>query len=139
MEVNENDFFGKDLKEPFSGYILFSANWCGACKSFKPTWEQLSQNINVKNCDCTVVNEKKDLLEALGITQFPTILIYKDGKYMGEYAGSKEYDTLLSHYKRNLEKKDAPKKKSSFVLLIGLLLIIIGVLFLFWNFIFKNK
>lgn len=64
--------------------VLFYANWCGACKQFKPTWEQFKQtnksNIKIIDIDCDLDNHK-ELCRTQNIEGYPTVIYYgKQGK-----------------------------------------------------------
>ena len=74
--------------------MLFKADWCGHCKSFKPTWTQLENQFNKKFNFITYDNEiNKDVVEKMKVNGFPTIM-FKDGNEIQEYNGSREYDAL---------------------------------------------
>ncbi len=101
-------FKESDGNTPTTGYVLFFANWCGACKQFKPIWEQLKQNVICTEIDCTDGN--KDMISKYNVTKLPTILIFKDGKNLGEYQGEMTREALIEFAKQNFESNEKPKE-----------------------------
>lgn len=64
---------------------LFSANWCGHCREFKPVWNELKKlyqnKINFIEIDCTKETPGLEYVQYL-----PTIAIYdKNDKYIENY------------------------------------------------------
>lgn len=86
--------------------ILFHANWCGHCKTFMPTWEEMKKR---SSSDYTMQSfevddpskESKDMFEKYSIKSFPTIVIVPPpGK--GEayrYHGSRTIESIESEMK----------------------------------------
>ncbi|MDH5747869.1 MAG: thioredoxin [Rhodospirillales bacterium] len=58
--------------------IDFWADWCGPCKSFAPTYEQVSEkNPDVVFAKCDTEAEQ-DLAGQFGIRSIPTLAIFRD-------------------------------------------------------------
>jgi thiol-disulfide isomerase/thioredoxin len=84
--------YKKDVTEKFKNndaYIeYYSMSRCGHCNAFNPEWEKFAKgqsNVIKYVIDKDVEARKKS--EELGITGFPTVLVFKDGKkhsYTGE-------------------------------------------------------
>ena len=73
---------------------LFKAEWCGHCKAFKSTWNDLSDSLKNKYNFITMdskENEKE--METWGIRSFPTI-IAKKGAVAMEYHGPRDIESL---------------------------------------------
>ncbi len=146
MALTENDFNGKDLKSQKSGYVLFFADWCGHCKQLKPIWEQLANTKThylVAAVDCTSGN--KDLMSKFEITGFPTIYVFKNGKYAGDYDGGRSLEDLKNYADKNFDMPKNPppppekeeETKGNFLLWILLILAIVAVVLYYWFYLRK--
>ena len=49
-----------DINNNMDNYILFYADWCSACKSFKPRWNQIKNNYSGKSNFIEVNSETLD-------------------------------------------------------------------------------
>lgn len=76
---NEQDLL-QWASETTNGRLLIWANWCGACRNFKPTWEKLvgghQKEIDFAHLEAST---DKNLLQRLGVKAFPTILVMSNG------------------------------------------------------------
>jgi thiol-disulfide isomerase/thioredoxin len=77
--------------------ILYHADWCGHCQTFKPEWQKFKQIITTNNLPITVMDfEQKKIppTQMANITGFPTIIIHRGGK-QEEYKDERTSDGLL--------------------------------------------
>jgi thiol-disulfide isomerase/thioredoxin len=79
--------------------INFFADWCGACKQFKPVWKQLVDKYKGKNIDMQAIECGNDesLLTKYSVHAFPTVRLYtmKGGKtQINEYREARTIDSL---------------------------------------------
>jgi protein disulfide-isomerase A6 len=98
LALNQN---GGTLNKP--ELYLFKAEWCGHCRNFKPAWEKLINNNNLKekvnfitidsDIDATKINE-------WNISSFPTIILKKDNKAI-EYSGDRTLHALQNFINDN--------------------------------------
>ena len=83
--------------------VLFYAPWCGHCKTFKPVFQEVMDELNGKqtaskkklkikmvNCD-----EEKELGKKYGISAYPTVKILGDDGSVIEYEGSRDKEALM--------------------------------------------
>lgn len=76
--------------------IDFYAEWCGPCKTLKPTFEEAAVHfgnkyvfakINIDNC--------KEIATKYNIQSIPTILVFSNGKVLGKITGLVSKETLI--------------------------------------------
>lgn len=90
-------FETKDFnKEISSGIVLvdFYANWCGPCKMLSPILEQFdnkNENVKVIKVD---VDQQSDLAGMFNVMSIPTLVLFKDGKLIGQKLGFMTEDML---------------------------------------------
>jgi thiol-disulfide isomerase/thioredoxin len=102
FKINNGNVHVKTNGNP--GLLLIHASWCGHCKNFTPTYQELCRKLN-KNGDsfpCLAIeNEelKKDggsLSDALGVEGYPTLKFFdQHGKIVGDYNGNRQEAHLL--------------------------------------------
>ena len=74
--------------------ILFKADWCGHCKTFKPTWEKVSEIYNKKyNFVVYDADKQTDKFKEYKVDAFPTVLV-KNGNNIMSYEGDRSFDDL---------------------------------------------
>lgn len=74
--------------------VLYYADWCGHCKTFKPKWDEFAAKydgaqvgdykVSVTKVDCEA---QPELAKGVDIQGYPTVVMYKDGEkivYNGE-------------------------------------------------------
>ncbi|KAL0274509.1 UNVERIFIED_CONTAM: hypothetical protein PYX00_002608 [Menopon gallinae] len=80
-------------------FVKFFAPWCAYCKRLAPTWNELSKkilgisNVRLVKVDCTLENSK-ELCNEQEVEGFPTLFLYKNGKKISEYIGSRNLEDL---------------------------------------------
>ncbi|XP_014470673.1 PREDICTED: thioredoxin domain-containing protein 5 isoform X2 [Dinoponera quadriceps] len=92
-------------------FVKFFAPWCGHCKRLAPTWEQLgkkffgNQNVNIVKVDCTL-DTSKELCNEQEVDGFPSLYLYRDGRKIFEYNGSRNLDDLYDFVMIHLQTHD---------------------------------
>ena len=71
----------------------FSAKWCGPCRTFRPTMEEIaSEGYSVQFID---VDESYSLQEEYKVTSVPTIVIEENGVVVSRFIGAITKQQLL--------------------------------------------
>lgn len=79
--------------------VLFYTDWCTFCAAVKPIWQQLAlnlsqmpfNNVTIAQMDC---ERYRTATAKIGITAFPTIIIYK-GNTKRTYTGSRDLNSFM--------------------------------------------
>ena len=76
--------------------LLFYAPWCGASKSFLPTWEKLESEISTEKYNVDL-DENKEISEKYNIEFLPTVFLVNNGKAI-KYVGDRTYEDILQFF-----------------------------------------
>ncbi len=80
--------------------ILFKADWCGHCKSFKPIWDAVTKQYDNLEFAVYDADNNKDILKKYHIEGFPTVMVEKEGKTF-EYNDERSPDAF-NHFLKEL-------------------------------------
>ncbi len=73
---------------------LFKAEWCGHCKAFKSTWEELKNEMENKVKFVTYDSEaNKNEIQKFQIQGFPTLILLSGNKAV-EYVGPRDSSSI---------------------------------------------
>ncbi|KZT63979.1 thioredoxin-like protein [Daedalea quercina L-15889] len=94
-------------------FIEHFSPYCGHCRNFLPTWEQLvKENANMSDpgihlaqVNCAVHG---DLCRDHGVDGYPQMNLYRDGKFVETYRQSRAYDLLTSYLSAHAEPTSLP-------------------------------
>lgn len=88
--------------------IMFTAEWCGPCKAYKPTLEALkAQGYKVFFID---VDKYKAISQQMEVGAIPTTIIFSHGREYARAEGPQTRETILKLYEeaKNLDTKNPP-------------------------------
>jgi len=80
---------------PEKGKVLvdFRAQWCGPCKSMKPTLEQYKESSKVPLVEINV-DEESEIANKYGVRSIPCFIVIEDGKEIARKIGMQGLDQL---------------------------------------------
>ena len=93
---NVNEF----ENEVQGGSVLvdFYADWCGPCQMLAPLLEQLDKEGGIKIIKINV-DEIPDLARQFRIMSIPTLMLFKDGKFVKKVVGYMPIESLRDFVK----------------------------------------
>ena len=95
--LNNPNEFEQEIKE---GLVIvdFYADWCGPCQMLAPVLEQLDKETSIKIVKINV-DEIPDIARAFRIMSIPTLLLFKDGKFVKKDLGYMPIERLREFIK----------------------------------------
>lgn len=102
----ETFIFKKDVKSNENKHkiILYYMPWCGACKAFKPMWNEFEKyvNENMKEIEARHINCEEEKCEK--INKYPTVILYTVSGKEIEFQGERTVEKLKKFIKDNVTK-----------------------------------
>ncbi|KAA1070577.1 hypothetical protein PGT21_016526 [Puccinia graminis f. sp. tritici] len=106
VQLNENNF--DSLTKHGLWFLEFYSPFCAGCKRFAPTWIELAQHmkdyeaegLKMGQVDCIA---QGDLCVQLGVSSYPTMKLYEDGKEKDSYTGEKSVEPIKKYLVEKLE------------------------------------
>ncbi len=102
-EVTDANFEAEVLKSAVPTLVDFWAVWCGPCKQIAPMVDALADDyqgrVKVAKLD---VDHNQIMAQQYGVKSIPTLLIFKDGKVVGQMVGAMPRSKLETELKKHL-------------------------------------
>ena len=87
--ITDQNFEGEVLKASQPVLIDFWATWCGPCRAIAPVVEQLAKEYAGKlKVGKVNIDEHPKTPTAYDVRSIPTLLLFKDGKVVGQIVGA---------------------------------------------------
>lgn len=97
INLNKNNFNEVILNADKPILIDFWATWCGPCRMQSPVIEELSEELQDSVIVAKVnVDENPDIASKFSVMSIPTLVLIKDGKFIGQRTGLSSKSALLS-------------------------------------------
>ena len=95
--LNNSNEFENEVKE---GLVIvdFYADWCGPCQMLAPVLEDLEKETSIKIVKINV-DEIPDLARQFKIMSIPTLMLFKDGKFVKKELGYMPIERLREFIK----------------------------------------
>lgn len=90
--ADEQDF----LTQIGSGTTLvdFYADWCGPCRMLSPVIEKVAAEVKTVKFIKVNVEDMQAVVEKMGISSIPTLILYKNGKEVDRFVGVKDAEFI---------------------------------------------
>ena len=87
--ITDTNFEGEVLKASQPVLIDFWATWCGPCRAIAPVVEQLAKEYAGKlKVGKVNIDEHPKTPTTYDVRSIPTLLLFKDGKVVGQIVGA---------------------------------------------------
>lgn len=80
--------------------VDFWAPWCGPCRVFAPQFEQASKEAPSVFFGKLNVDEVGAVAQRFGVMSIPTVIFFKDGKPVEQFAGARPKEEIIKIIQR---------------------------------------
>lgn len=102
--VNGSNFKTEVEESKVPVIVDFYATWCGPCKLLRPNLEQIAREYGGKVKVVKVdVDTSPDLAKQYGVSRYPTLITFKDGKRQETLIGYRSVEQLRENCEKLLK------------------------------------
>lgn len=85
-------------------FIEFYAPWCGHCKNLAPVYDEVGNHFKGNNRLLVAkIDATANYVDAkLGVTGFPTLILFQNGKVADKYNGQRDRDSIVTYLESKL-------------------------------------
>jgi thioredoxin 1 len=96
--------FDKDVMKSSTPVLVdFWAEWCGPCRALSPKLEEIATEMSTQVKIVKMnVDENPQTPGQYGIRGIPALLLFKDGKQVGELVGNQPKDSITEFLKSHI-------------------------------------
>ena len=95
--LSNSNVFEQEIQGPVV-VVDFYADWCGPCQMLAPLLEQLEKETSIKIVKINV-DEIPDIARAFRIMSIPTLMLFKEGKFVKKELGYMPIERLREFIK----------------------------------------
>ncbi|WP_413290880.1 thioredoxin [Bdellovibrio sp. HCB337] len=100
--VTDSSFESDVLNSNTPVLVDFWAEWCGPCRALGPKLEEVAQEMSQKVKIVKLnVDENPSTPGKYGIRGIPAMLLFKDGKEIGQLVGNHPKDAIVDFLSKN--------------------------------------
>lgn len=99
IEIKEEEFERKVLKNKKKVLVDFYAEWCGPCRMLSPVVEEVASETEEVEFYKINVDNAEEVSRKYGVMSIPTLIIFQDGKVVNNSVGLKSKNELKEFLK----------------------------------------
>ena len=110
IAVTDAGFDSQVLSASGTVLVKFEAEWCGPCKAMKPMIEEIAATYDGRLTVATLdIDQNNQTPYKLGVRGVPTVMLFKDGKVVGQKVGLPRKADLVALIESQLASQGASK------------------------------